>query len=203
MSEQRLLRLRRFMNQKRPKFLHQEHWKLKRYRKAPWRKPKGKRSKMRTKERGKPFLVSIGYRGPKAVRGWHPKGVPEITVYNVRDVERIAGEIQPEELKTKSQKKAKKGKKKPNQQESSYVVRIASTVGTRKKIQIVKAAVENNLYVANPVIAFVKVTSMEELESLTSIRDYITTWHISDKIPEEEREEITEKAEELGIEVVA
>lgn len=202
MSE-RLLRLRQVMNQKRPKFLHQEHWKLKRFRKAPWRKPRGKRSKMRTKERAKPFLVSIGYRGPREVRGWHPKGVPEITVYNVQDVERLEAEKEKESrTETKRRKTKKKTKKGKGKGKGNYVVRIASSVGTRKKIQIVKAAVEKNLYVANPAIKAAKISSMEELESLTTIREYIKTWHVSDKAPEEEREDIMDRAEELGIEVV-
>lgn len=196
------------MNQKRPTFLHQEHWKLKRFRKAPWRKPRGKRSKMRTKERAKPFLVSIGYRGPREVRGWHPKGVPEITVYNVQDVERLEAEKEKSRTETKrrkTKKKAKKGKGEERRKEKgkgNYVVRIASAVGTRKKIQIVKAAVEKNLYVANPAIKAAKITSMEELESLISIREYIKTWYVSDKTPDEEREDIIDRAEELGIEVV-
>lgn len=201
MSE-RLLRLRKLMNQKRPTFLHQEHWKLKRFRKAPWRKPRGKRSKMRTKERAKPFLVSIGYRGPREVRGWHPKGMPEITVYNVQDVERLEAEKEKSKTETKRRKTKKKTKKEKGKGKENYVVRIASTVGTRKKIQIVKAAVEKNLYVANPAIKAAKITNMEELESLISIKEYIKTWHVSDKVPEEEREDIMDRAEELGIEVV-
>lgn len=178
MSDKQLLRLRQQMKRKRPKFLHQEHWKLKRFRKAPWRKPKGKRSKMRAKERAKPFLVSIGYRGPKKVRGWHPKGVPEVTVYNVEDVESAA------------------------QNNPAQVVRIASAVGTRKKIEIVKKAAEKNMYVANALIDFVKISSMEELESVLPLKPHIKKWYISDKLTDEKREEIEERVEEEGIEVV-
>jgi large subunit ribosomal protein L32e len=163
------------MSQKRPKFLHQEHWKLKRFRKAPWRKPKGKRSKMRAKEKAKPSVVSIGYRGPRNVRGYHPKGLPEVLVYTVEDVEHI---------------------------DTETVVKIASSVGVRKKIEIVKRASEKNIYVANPRIPFAKFSSKEELDSLLPIRKYVGAWHISDKLPEEEREELEESAEEAGIEVV-
>jgi large subunit ribosomal protein L32e len=167
------------MKKKRPKFLHQEHWKLKRFRKASWRKPRGKRSKMRAKERAKPFLVTIGYRGPKKVRGWHPRGAPEITVFNVRDVERIEQETP-----------------------SAQVVRIASGVGTRKKIEIVKKAVEKSLYVANPAIEFAKISSVEQLDSFLPVKPYIRKWYISGKVPDEERDDIEERAEEAGIEVV-
>jgi large subunit ribosomal protein L32e len=173
---------------------------LKRFRKAPWRKPRGKRSKMRSKERAKPALVSIGYRGPAEVRGYHPKGVPEILVYNVKDVERI----QKKTMQEKGKEKGKKGKgKRKRKREYSCVIRIASAVGTRKKIQIVKAAVENQLYVANPAIDFVKISSLEELEALASIRNFVKAWYISEKISEDDRDDIAERAEEVGIEVMA
>lgn len=198
----RLLRLRQSMKRKRPKFLHQEHWKLKRFKKAPWRKPRGKRSKMRSKERAKPYLVSIGYRGPKKVRDYHPKGVPEIIVHNVQDVDKIPAT---EKIK-KSKPKGKRKGKKPTQKEKpqyEYVVKIASGVGTRKKIDMMKAAAEKNLYIANPAINHVNLTSVKDLESLVSIKDYVKTWYISDKVPEEKREEIEDRAQELGIEVMS
>lgn len=213
----RLLQLRHRMKRKRPKFLHQEHWKLKRFKKASWRKPKGKRSKMRTKEKGKPALVSIGYKGPKKVRGLHPKGVPEVLVRTVQDIERIQkerekgkkeiekGKIEGKEIeKGKEQKKKKRGKKKRYTQGKAvdYVIKVASTVGTKKKLDIVKAAAEYNLYVANPSIPFAKISTMEELESLIPIKTYITAWYISSKVPEEEREELESRAEEAGIEVM-
>jgi large subunit ribosomal protein L32e len=162
------------MKKKRPKFLHQEHWKLSQFKKASWRKPRGKRSKMRAKERSKPFLVSIGYRGPKEVRHWHPRGMPEVTVYTVREVEQITGEV----------------------------VRIASAVGTRKKIDIVRAAVEKNIPLVNPRIKFVKIATTEELESLIPLREYINAWYLSDKLTDDEREDLEEQLEEAGIEVM-
>lgn len=175
MKTEQLLRLRYSMNKKRPAFLHQEHWKLKRFRKAPWRKPRGKRSKMRAKERAKPSWVTIGFRGPREVRGWHPRGMPEYMVYTVSDL------------------------KKP---EKTCVMRIASSVGTRKRLEIVRTAVEKELYIVNPSIKFAKISSIEELESLIPIKKYIKAWYISEKVTEEDREEIVSKAEELGIEVV-
>ncbi len=149
---------------------------------------------MRSKERAKPYLVSIGYRGPKKVRGYHPRGLPEVIVHNVQDVEKI---VTAEKKETK-----RKGKKKQKPQ-YEYVVKIASGVGTRKKIDIVKAAAEKNVYIANPAIHHVRLFSVEDLESFVSIKDYIKAWYISDKVPEEKREKIEEKAEELGIEVIS
>jgi large subunit ribosomal protein L32e len=171
------------MKRKRPTFLHQEHWKLKRFKKASWRKPRGKRSKMRSKERAKPYLVSIGYRSPKKVRNFHPKGVPEIIVHNVEDVQKIKTKGEPEG-------------------NYEYVIRIASSVGTRKKIDIVRAAAQKPVHIANPALSHVIVASVEELESFETIKDFIKTWFISDKVPEDEKEKIEERAEELGIEVI-
>jgi large subunit ribosomal protein L32e len=193
------------MKRKRPRFLHQEHWKLKRFKKAPWRKPRGKRSKMRAKEGAKPFLVSVGYRSPRAVRGWHPRGAPEILVHTVQDIDRIAGEPHGVEVanppKGKSKKKSQPGKKLQSP-EISCVLRIGSGVGSRKKVEIVKAAREKNLYVANPRIKAAKVSSLEELESLLPIKDVIQSWHVSETLTEDEREDILGRAEEEGIEVV-
>lgn len=206
-DKNRLLRLRQTMKRKRPRFLHQEHWKLKRFKKAPWRKPRGKRSKMRTKERAKPFLVSIGYRCPRAVRGWHPRGAPEILVHTVRDIDRIAGENQEVEVEVaqpserKSKRKLQPGKELKNP-EVSCVLRIGSGVGSRKKLELVKAAQNRNLYVANPKIKVAKVSSLEELESLLPIKNFIKSWYVSETLTEDEREKILGRAEEVGIEVV-
>ncbi len=168
---------------------------------------------MRAKERAKPYLVSIGYRGPKKVRGLHPKGAPEILVHTVQDVERIEEEREKEkegikkeegkEIKREEGKrKGKKGKKGKKGIKPDCVIKIASTVGTRKKAEIVRAAVEKNMYVANPSVAFAKVCSTEELEHLLPIKQYIKAWFISDKLTDDEREEVEARAEEEGIEVM-
>ena len=39
-----------------------------------WRRPRGKTSKMRRYEAGKPDMPAIGYRTPRAVRDLHPSG---------------------------------------------------------------------------------------------------------------------------------
>lgn len=137
---------------------------------------------MRAKERAKPALVTIGHRGPKKVRGYHPKGLPEVIVHNVSEISKLV------EKETDG---------------NDAVIKIASSVGNRKKIDIVKAAVENKLYVANPAISFVKFSTIDELESLKDIKEYVNAFIVSDKVPEEIREEIEERAQELGIEVVA
>ncbi len=121
-EEARLLSLRNEMNRKRPEFIRQESWRYVRV-KESWRRPRGIDSKMRLKKKGKPPLVSIGYRGPKAVRGLHPTGFEEVLVYNVKDLEKIDPERQ--------------------------AARIASTVGRRKRIAIIEKADELGIVVLN------------------------------------------------------
>ena len=193
------------MKRKRPQFLHQEHWKLKRFKKASWRKPKGKRSKMRAKEKSKPFLVSIGYRGPAKIRGWHPKGLPEVTIHTVQDVE-IASRLssQPgEQGEKKTAQPPQSRKKTATKERPKVVLRIASSVGTRKKIDIMKTVLEKNMYVTNPRIDHVILSSTEDLESLLPLKKYISTWRISETLSEEDREDLEKEAEDAGIEVVA
>ena len=81
-------------------------------------------------------------------------------------------------------------------------MRIASAVGTRKKIDIVRAAVEKNITLVNPRIKFVKIATPEELESLIPLREYIDAWYLSDKLTDDEREELEEQLEEALIEVM-
>ena len=87
-------------------------------------------------------------------------------------------------------------------EEQNCVIRIASGVGTRKKIDMVRAAAQK-VHIANPAISHVIVGSVEELESFVEIANYIKAWFISDKVPEDEIEKIEERAEELGIEVIS
>jgi ribosomal protein L32E len=56
--------------------------------------------------------------------------------------------------------------------------------------------------VANPKITVAKVSSLEELESLLPIKNFIKSWYVSEKLTEDEREKILGRAEEVGIEVV-
>lgn len=106
-----------------PKFRRQEWWAVKRVGES-WRKPRGMDSKMRLKRKGKPPLVSTGYRSPKAGRGLHPCGKKEILVTSLKDLERV--------------------------NPSRDVVRISARVGRRLKLQITKKAAEKGVKVLNP-----------------------------------------------------
>ena len=91
----RLLRVRKKLNSKRPKFLRTETWKKKSFKNNPtWRKPRGKDNKMRMKRSGKQPLVSVGYRGPKEVRGTHASGLKEVMITNPEQLEGLEKKIE-------------------------------------------------------------------------------------------------------------
>jgi len=92
-EKQRLMKLRKRISKKRPHFKRFESWRFVRI-KDQWRKPRGIDNKMRTEEQGWPKSVKVGYRGPSAVRGLHPSGKEEVTVWNPIDVEKVDVETQ-------------------------------------------------------------------------------------------------------------
>ncbi len=124
-SLRKILALRAVKNAQRPKFRRQEWF---RYRKFgdEWRKPQGGQSKLRRHFGYRWNLPSIGYRGPRAVRGLHPSGFREVLVHN---------EHQLEGLDTGTQ-----------------AVRIAHGVGTRKRELIEKACDDKGLRVLNRMV---------------------------------------------------
>lgn len=119
----RALALRKRLKSKKPRFRRQESWRYKRVSEV-WRKPRGMDSKMRKKKKGWPKSVEIGYRGPKAARGLHPSGYIEVLIHTVDDVEKVNPKTQ--------------------------AIRIAHTVGARKRIEITARAGERDIHVLNP-----------------------------------------------------
>ncbi|MEM3518904.1 MAG: 50S ribosomal protein L32e [Candidatus Hadarchaeales archaeon] len=105
-----------------PKFRRQDWWAVKRVGEK-WRRPRGIDSKMRLKKKGKPPLVSVGYRSPKTARNLHPSGKVEILVRNMKDLEKA--------------------------DPARNVVRIASGAGLRLRLQIAKKAAERGIRVLN------------------------------------------------------
>jgi|Deesub1362A_J573_1020465.scaffolds.fasta_scaffold01588_18 large subunit ribosomal protein L32e len=124
-EEKRLLRMRNAMNRKRPKFRMADWWRFKRLDEV-WRKPKGKHSKLREHKGYRPPVVDSGFRGPRAVRGLHPSGFREVLIHNPKELENVDPERE--------------------------AVRIASTVGMRKREVIEKRAKELGIRVLNPVL---------------------------------------------------
>ncbi|KYH38722.1 MAG: 50S ribosomal protein L32e [Candidatus Bathyarchaeota archaeon B23] len=130
----RLLRLRRRIASKRPRFRRQESWRYARI-KESWRRPRGIDSKMRLKRKGWPPSPSVGYRSPRAVRGLHPSGYEEVLVHNVGDLAAVDPETQ--------------------------AVRIAGAVGARKRALILAEAGRRGIKVLNPGLVEEEVEEIE------------------------------------------
>jgi len=110
-----------------------------------WRRPRGLQSKQRRQYRGKGRHPKMGFGGPVAVRGFHPSGYEEVLVYNVADIEGVNSE--------------------------THAIRIAGTVGNRKRAVIQDKAIEYGLKVLNA-------------KNLTA--------PVEEEEPEEEPEEVTD-----------
>jgi large subunit ribosomal protein L32e len=118
-----MLQARKKISDARPKFVRQESWRYDRLAEN-WRKPKGKDNKMRKQFSGVPPIVKIGYRGPKAARGLHPSGFIDHIVFNVNDLTGLDA--------------------------TKDAARIAHTVGTRKRNEILVKATNLGIKVLNP-----------------------------------------------------
>ena len=118
---ERLLRVRTRQKSKKPEFNYHDSHKKKRLG-TSWRKPQGLHNKLRQQVAAKGSLVKPGFGSPKAVRGFHPCGYPEMLVNNVAELMKAQG----------------------------FVVRIASGVGMKKRLDIQAKASEMGLRVLNP-----------------------------------------------------
>ncbi len=110
---------------KHPRFKRTNVGRTKRSRlKDVWRRPRGTGNKQRQKLKKAGKLPSIGYSNPRSVRDTHPLGKPEVIVHNLSELEEHKGK--------------------------DVVVRIAGTVGKRKKTELLARAKEYGLHVVNP-----------------------------------------------------
>ncbi|MGD1061328.1 MAG: 50S ribosomal protein L32e [Methanomassiliicoccales archaeon] len=117
-----LLAKRKEIDSRRPAFKRQEWFRFKRLGET-WRKPRGIHSKMRRHYGYRAPIVSIGYRGPKDVRDYHPSGFREIMVHTV-------GELNVVDPKKEA-------------------VRVGGTVGYKKRLAIEKRADELGIRILN------------------------------------------------------
>ena len=88
-----------------------------------WRKPRGRTSKMRRYEAGKPKRPAIGYGSPKESRNLHPSGYEDVLVYNLKELE--------------------------NLDPASQAARISSSIGKNKKSRMLEKASELGIKVLN------------------------------------------------------
>ncbi|MBA3044724.1 MAG: 50S ribosomal protein L32e [Candidatus Thermoplasmatota archaeon] len=121
-AEKDAMNLRAYKKSKTPHFKRQEWFRYKKLGDS-WRRPRGLHSKMRRHISYRTNVVSIGYRGPKAVRGRHPSGFVEVLIHNLKEMEGLD----------------------PKKQ----AIRIAHSVGYLKRIYIAILADQMDLRILN------------------------------------------------------
>ncbi len=137
-----LVELRAKLKERIPKFLRVNYA---RYDKIDdsWRKQRGRHNTIRRSIKGAGNKVSIGYGIPAKMKHLHPSGYKEVLVRNLRDVEKVDPKIE--------------------------AIRIASNVGLKKRLEILRVAKERGIYVLNDrVISRVKKKGYESLKEMLS-----------------------------------
>ena len=121
-SIKELLGIRNQMKSKKPDFIRQDIRKKARL-KIKWRKPRGLDSKIRRKLNGRAKPVSQGYRSPKNVRGLHKSGLRQSIIRTTKDLDKLSP------------------------RENCLI--ISSSLGKRKRVEMLKKAREKNFHVVN------------------------------------------------------
>jgi large subunit ribosomal protein L32e len=88
-----------------------------------WRRPRGLHSKQRKLRKAKGPHPTPGYGSPLAVRGMHPCGLKEVRVFNLNDLEGVDPSVQ--------------------------AIRIAATVGRKKRELVQNKAAEMKIRILN------------------------------------------------------
>ena len=119
----RLLRIRKVKNSQRPTFARFESWRYTKLKKSGWRKQRGIDNKTRRKMKMGVKSPEPGYRGPKKVRGLHPKGIEDVRVMHIKELDNLDPEF--------------------------HGIRIARRLGGRKKITLIEEARARGFHILN------------------------------------------------------
>ena len=160
-DQKRLIEIRKKLNKKRPSFRRVESWRYKRV-KDPWRKARGIDSRTRIKSKSGVKSPSVGYRGPKKVRGLHPSGYEEVRVSNLKDLEDL--------------------------NHKKHAIKISAKLGAKKRLELIENAQNRNFKILN---IGVSQKELEEFEAMleSPIDDLDEDEYIEDENFEESFEE--------------
>ncbi|MFC1723514.1 50S ribosomal protein L32e [Nanoarchaeota archaeon] len=117
-----LLEQRRIVKAKKPTFMRQDSHKKGKL-KNNWRRPKGSDSKMRNNKKGYRRSVRIGWRSPRVIRGLSREGLTTVIVETLKQIEVI------------------------DPKKDSII--IGSSVGLKKKLELLEAAITKGLKIHN------------------------------------------------------
>ncbi|PLC67897.1 50S ribosomal protein L32e [Vulcanisaeta sp. EB80] len=120
----RLMRIRVLMERREPRWMRMDEWRFLRIaHRESWRRPKGNDNKIRLEIKGYPKRVKVGYGKPRLVRNLHPTGFKLVTVHRPEDVDKV--------------------------DPTKEAIVIGRTVGLRKRVEIVRKAIERGVRVIN------------------------------------------------------
>ncbi len=120
----RLMRIRVLMERREPRWMRMDEWRFLRIaHRESWRRPKGNDNKIRLEIKGYPKRVKVGYGKPRLVRNLHPTGFKLVTVHRPEDVDKV--------------------------DPTKEAIVIGRTVGLRKRVEIVRRAIERGVRVIN------------------------------------------------------
>jgi len=122
MADKKLLEHRKRMKSKKPAMIRQDWYKKTRLAKV-WRRPKGLHSKFRHRRKERTGIVEPGWGSPCEVKGLHSSGLEFVIVNSAAALEKIA--------------------------KDSQGIVIAGSVGDKKKIEILKIALQKKITVLN------------------------------------------------------
>ena len=120
----RLMRVRVLMERREPRWMSMDEWRFLRVaHRESWRRPKGDDNKIRLEIKGYPKRVKVGYGKPRLVRNLHPTGFKLVIVHRPEDVDKV--------------------------DPTKEAIVIGRTVGLRKRVEIVRRAIERGVRVIN------------------------------------------------------
>lgn len=122
-ESRRLFNVRKVQKGKKPQFKRAACHKFKRL-DSNWRRPRGTQGKQRRKYVSKGAIAQVGYGSPAAVKGLHPSGYSDVLISSLAELELVDASFE--------------------------AIRIAATIGAKKKAVILEKAKELGIKVLNP-----------------------------------------------------